>query len=324
MLSDSDHVGENKPNREAQKESTNKTGEPNTNASTSPAAPTLEPTANRYTITCNTEKSRWDKFKEGAEVVGIVVLIVYAIYTIKMYYANKEAADAAKKAADIAADALQSSNESFAKTLSQMKDQTKQQSIAAQAAKSQAALAQKSLDATIASFNGDQRAWVGLQSWQCQGCSKEDYIIKVGKVTAIITNTGRTPALRMDIHGAYSVSQKTSVEEPIPDIDTFFSGPTIFFSGAGGPATRAKMIQQMASQEVLAPSGIRVLTVIPAIEVGSKGAERPDFDHRILGMIRITYYVAGESDKHTTTFCLFNEFGMKADFALCGNNQSMN
>jgi len=41
------------------------------------------------------------------EVAGFIVLFVYAIYTIRMYYANQESADAAKSAAETAARQLE-------------------------------------------------------------------------------------------------------------------------------------------------------------------------------------------------------------------------
>ena len=59
------------------------------------------------------KKDAWDKFKEGVEVLGIATLVVYTIYTIKMYRANKEAADAAKSAADTAREALVSVQRAF-------------------------------------------------------------------------------------------------------------------------------------------------------------------------------------------------------------------
>ena len=58
-------------------------------------------------ITCKTEKDFWDHVKTGAEIIGIVLLAVYTGYTIKMYCANKKAADAAKSAADTAASQLE-------------------------------------------------------------------------------------------------------------------------------------------------------------------------------------------------------------------------
>lgn len=62
---------------------------------------------------CNKEKDWWDKRKRWFEIGGFVLLLFYTIYTIRMYYANKEAADAARAAANIASQALKSSNDSF-------------------------------------------------------------------------------------------------------------------------------------------------------------------------------------------------------------------
>lgn len=53
------------------------------------------------------EQNWWDKLKPFVEIAGVVILAVYTWYTIKMYHANKKAADAAKQSADIAKSALE-------------------------------------------------------------------------------------------------------------------------------------------------------------------------------------------------------------------------
>jgi hypothetical protein len=80
------------------------------------------PTASRDSI---------DKITLCLEGFGLVVLCVYTVFTALMYCANRDAADAAKTAAD--------------------------------AAVKQVVIAGKSLDATIAQFQLDQRAWIGPQ-----------------------------------------------------------------------------------------------------------------------------------------------------------------
>jgi hypothetical protein len=60
-------------------------------------------------ITCKTEKDWWDKTKPFIESAGAILLLIYTIYTIKMYCANKQAADAAASAARTANQTLQSS-----------------------------------------------------------------------------------------------------------------------------------------------------------------------------------------------------------------------
>jgi Ca2+/Na+ antiporter len=49
------------------------------------------------------DKDWWDKTKPFVEIVGAVLLLIYTAYTIRMYSANKEAADAAQSAAVTAA-----------------------------------------------------------------------------------------------------------------------------------------------------------------------------------------------------------------------------
>jgi hypothetical protein len=44
----------------------------------------------------------WDRVKPYVEILGVCLLAVYTFFTIKMYYVNKEAADAATSAATTA------------------------------------------------------------------------------------------------------------------------------------------------------------------------------------------------------------------------------
>src|ERR1039458_23483 len=71
------------------------------------------PTESQYTITREPEKDWWDKFKPWVELSGVLILGVYTFYTIKMYSANKQSADAAKVAADTAQRTLTQNVESF-------------------------------------------------------------------------------------------------------------------------------------------------------------------------------------------------------------------
>jgi len=70
----------------------------------------LQPPKAHCQITCKTEKDWWDKAKPFVELAGVVLLAIYTGYTIKMYCANKEAADAARRSADTASEALVRSN----------------------------------------------------------------------------------------------------------------------------------------------------------------------------------------------------------------------
>lgn len=68
-----------------------------------PAASTISkssPTKSHCEITCKQEKHWWDKIKPFVEILGIILLLIYTAYTIKMYCATNKAANAAKDSAD--------------------------------------------------------------------------------------------------------------------------------------------------------------------------------------------------------------------------------
>jgi hypothetical protein len=99
MTSDSESVQKNPITPNTAQETSAQTSQSNPNISATSSVSTPPPAEAHCQITCKTEKTPWDKFKDGAEIVGICFLAVYAWYTIKMYCANKQAADAATSAA---------------------------------------------------------------------------------------------------------------------------------------------------------------------------------------------------------------------------------
>jgi hypothetical protein len=76
------------------------------------STPQDQPAQYHCEIACKTEKDRWDKTKPYVEGAGVVLLAIYTFYTIKMYSANRQAADAATSAAITASSSL----EEFKKT----------------------------------------------------------------------------------------------------------------------------------------------------------------------------------------------------------------
>jgi hypothetical protein len=69
-------------------------------SSVSPEASEVEsqPSRTQLAITGTPEKSWWDKFKPFVEMAGIALLAIYTAYTIGIYYAAKDSADAARDA----------------------------------------------------------------------------------------------------------------------------------------------------------------------------------------------------------------------------------
>ena len=136
------------------------------------------------------------------ELVALIVVIRYTQYAGQQAGAAITAAQQAKRAADIAACTLQSSNESFNKTLGQMQAQTTAQGKSADAAKTQASNSERALRATIDNFHLEQRAWVGpteATDPQFTVDGKPEYV-RAGEKTILgvyIVNSGKTPAKKM-------------------------------------------------------------------------------------------------------------------------------
>lgn len=179
--------------------------------------------------------------------------------------------------------------------------------------------AREALDASIAASETDQRAWVGLQEWRCDHCSKDRNTKFIGAVVATITNTGRTPAADLSIERCLYSVQETNMEEPIPDIAV-----------AMHPAQRPKgggvvVCGPLGAAEVIAPGVSKVLTLTPfSLPIGDKDNDVLVMDHRVTAFVQVTYRIVGDTKPHLTTFCLINRWGMGTDFALCPKNQVMN
>lgn len=94
-------IGNNAPTPNAPEESNKQSENSKPQIPPTLAKSELQP---HYEIACKTEKNWWDKIKPFVECVGIILLAIYTCYTIKMYWANKQAADAATTAAKAAQD----------------------------------------------------------------------------------------------------------------------------------------------------------------------------------------------------------------------------
>lgn len=107
MTSESEPTGKHNQPPDASRKSYEQATQGNPDIAIAPRVPASPPPKSDCQITCKTEKDFWDHVKTGAEIFGIVLLAVYTGYTIKMYCANRVAANAAQRAADIAAKTMQ-------------------------------------------------------------------------------------------------------------------------------------------------------------------------------------------------------------------------
>lgn len=135
-------------------------------------------------------------------VCAVVLIFITGFYT---YYARKQAAaaiaaaEASTRASNTAVKALQDSEESFAKTLEQMRDQSGSMRTSADASVTQAdaarnavETAKNSLQSSVGQFRLDQRPWVEPVQFRLSGepITFQDFTVDVW-----IQNTGKTPAL---------------------------------------------------------------------------------------------------------------------------------
>jgi len=97
MTSDSEPIREDNQTPDAKGKANIETGHADPNISPTPSVPKLPPAKTRCEITCKPEKDWWDKSKKFVEIAGVLILGVYTWYTIKIYYANHDAAIAAQK-----------------------------------------------------------------------------------------------------------------------------------------------------------------------------------------------------------------------------------
>jgi len=105
-MASSDSPNENNPTSNNQREGHAQSG--NADPQIVPTKPPsqLPPSNAQCNVTCETGKDWWDRHKRWVEILGVLLLAVYTGYTIKMYYANRDAAQAATIAAATAHDAL--------------------------------------------------------------------------------------------------------------------------------------------------------------------------------------------------------------------------
>ncbi len=109
MASETEPVRKDNSSPDASGKPDIRTSDPKPNIPLRLSGSSLPPSKPHCEITCKTEKNWWDKLKPFVEIAGAILLAVYTGYTIKMYHANKQAADAAalgaqaaKESADLA------------------------------------------------------------------------------------------------------------------------------------------------------------------------------------------------------------------------------
>lgn len=172
MTSNSEPVSKDKPGPDTSRKSDEQASQTKPDIPPTTSVPQLPPSEGHRQITNKPEKNWWDKIKPFIEIAGITLLAVYTIYTIKMYHANKEAADAAKNAAATADATLREIQKggtdthdlavAAGKQASQAVNQANAARVSADAAKSAADTAARSLELS-------DRPWVKVTDLKPRG-----------------------------------------------------------------------------------------------------------------------------------------------------------
>jgi hypothetical protein len=230
------------------------------------------------------------------------------------------ASNAATSAAQTAHQSLTSSNEFASHTLAEMQKQSKAMQDAANAATSQVAISrqsldasnrenEKALDATIASSNLDQRAWVSVDVGE-----------KTGNFAVTMRNTGRTPAINAAEVTAFSGG--TGIAPPEVDFSRNSSSPLPIPKNLP-PDILEKMKREGYIRDkpptgyVIAPGD----TQIASDYQGKFGQLFKIEGNRAYVQGRVTYDdVFGRS--HETIFCFW--FAPPSDFVMCNDHNKMN
>jgi hypothetical protein len=114
MALDSEPVSQNNPAKHTQGAADQETHDGKSKMTPAGGAPGTPPAETHCKITCQTEKDWWDKFKKWPEILGVIALVVYTAYTIKMYHATKLAAEAAHDSAVAAQSAANTASSTLA------------------------------------------------------------------------------------------------------------------------------------------------------------------------------------------------------------------
>ncbi len=186
-------------------------------------------------------------------------------------------ADAAKAQSEQAKAQTEKMAESLGKTddlIRQATEQSKATNALALATKRSAEIAEQALKSNIDSAWEDRRPWVGLQSSECLQCSFNNDTLIIGRLVGVIANTGRTPAIKMNIQMGMSINAKR--KEPIPDVDQISSRNEEMMSKLKENLTPDEIAdleantRELFEQSVLAPYSTRSISgVVPWGETNS-------------------------------------------------------
>jgi hypothetical protein len=188
-------------------------------------------------------------------------------------------------------------------------------------------IAERAMQTNIELSREDRRAWVGLQGFQCTGCTVDtDFSIIVRDFTGILVNTGKTPALKMTFNNAF-MNRKRG--EPIPDWETVQREtaqpprtlpPNIRPDLKAGIQKSEEIIKRESIEvEALPPNAVRTFA-FPSGKFGRERFSKMEDQTVIYIVGLVTYYDTRLDREHHTRFCLVDIYGDGFRFCSSGND----
>ena len=230
-----------------------------------------------------------------------MALVLLALAGGFVSYLQFRASDASAKSAQaavrIARDTLNAGNDSFTKTLNEMKAQSTASETTAKAAQRSADIGQKALSASIANSRLDQRPWIDLGEYRLSSEPEEGRAVAAAFV---ILNSGKSPAFN-------EVAQSILRAWTSPPDFTVFS----------------------------APSTQRSASVVPPGETHVRSSTGPfTLDKNWVGLYKakraslylhvMVTYTDAFGTPHWTKVCMYHCLGMVLDsFAYCPSDNEM-
>jgi hypothetical protein len=149
----------------------------------------------------------------------------------------------------------------------------------------------------------------------------------IGKVVAIIENTGKTPAVQTTIESVFS---RRTGKDPIPDYDSIAREQKLPEIPSNIPPNIAAEMAQTSellkrfrgpSPMVLPPNSPREYPFIQNFHTTRDTVARIENKVIVYAVGKIRYHGTEGNTEYTTTFCLMNEGG--TDFRFCPTGNDM-
>jgi hypothetical protein len=179
----------------------------------------------------------------------------------------------------------------------------------------QANAAHQAIITAIELAHQEQRPWVGLRDFQCQGCTAgADGMLTIDSLLGVMENTGRTPAINMRVSAAWT-NRKGQAQ--LPDYDSVQRETMERLHAVGASGGMQPSFQP--PETVLPPNTTRIIPILyrATIDVARRGP----LENRIINYVvgKITYFSTWEDKEHLTIFCLMNESSVQFRFCPSGN-----